>query len=376
MKFSIATTVALSMAAAAVPHGRRHQHQHPNRRDVVVDVVTQVATQTAPVAMVYVDQNGAPMYTSWNQQGQNQPTTYAQPTPTATEAPVDASSSSAPSSSEAPADYPAASSSESAAPPAYTAPSGGAGAGSMGYGISYAPYSSSGECKTADEINSDFNSFEGYGMVGNVIKAASSKGMKVFAGIFDISQVESEAQTLIDAAKGNWDTIDTVSVGNEVVNNGGSASDVVNAISTARSMLKSAGYNGKVVTVDTFTAMIDNPELCQASDYAAANCHAFFNSDITADQAGEYVASEAKRVQQACGGKDTIITESGWPSAGDPNGSAVPSPENQKAAISSLRNHFSNNIVLFSAFNDGWKDDFDGSFGAERYWGIYGNAPA
>ncbi len=397
MKLSIISTVALSMAVAAVPHGRRHQHQHANRRDVVVDVVTEVATQTTPVAVVYVNQAGAPQYTSWRNGGNG----YHQPTTSS--APPAAPSSSTPESSKAPVSSEAPASSKSAAPPSYSAPDSsassppspsasapsggsGAGAGASGYAISYAPYDSTGACKTADQINSDFGAFSGYSMVRiygtdceqvpGVLKAAASKGMKVFAGVYDIASVGPETQILIDAAKSNWDIIDTISIGNEVVNNGGSASDVVNAVKTARSMLQSAGYNGKIVTVDTFTAIIDNPELCEVSDFAAANCHAFFNADITADGAGKYVAEEAQRVKKACGGKDVMITESGWPSAGDPNGSAVPSPANQKAAVDSLRSAFSSNIVLFSAFNDAWKNDFVGSFGAEHFWGIYGNAPS
>lgn len=254
-------------------------------------------------------------------------------------------------------------------------------------GLSYSPYNSDGSCKSQSQVDSDVSALSGYGMLRiygtdcdqatTVIKAAKQNGMKIFAGIYDISQVESEAKTLIDAVGGDWSAIDTVSVGNEVVNSGqGSASDVVAAIGTARSLLKSAGYNGKVVTVDTFSAIIDNPELCKASDFAAANCHAFFDADITADQAGQYVAEQAANVKQACGGMETVITETGWPSKGDANGKAVPSEANQKAAISSLRAHFSKDIVLFSAYNDLWKQNFDGSFNAEQYWGIYGMAPA
>lgn len=254
-------------------------------------------------------------------------------------------------------------------------------------GLSYSPYNSDGSCKSQDQVDSDVASLSGYGMLRiygtdcdqatTVIKAAKQNGMKVFAGLYDISQVESEAKTLIDAVGSDWSAIDTVSVGNEVVNSGsGSASDVVSAIGTARSLLKAAGYSGPVVTVDTFSAIIDNPELCKASDYAAANCHAFFNSDLTADQAGQYVAEQAANVKQACGGMKTVITESGWPSQGETNGNAVPSEANQKAAISSLRAAFSSDMVLFSAYNDLWKSNFDGSFNAEHYWGIYGMAPS
>jgi exo-beta-1,3-glucanase (GH17 family) len=201
--------------------------------------------------------------------------------------------------------------------------------------------------------------------------------MKLFAGVWDVSDVSSEVQLIIDAAKNNWDAIDTISIGNECINSGTATVDqVVSGVNTARSLLKAAGYNGKVVTVDTFNQIIANPQLCQVSDFAAANCHAFFDSSISADQAGSYVKEQAQRVQQACGGKDTVITESGWPSNGDTNGAAVPSEANQQKAISSLRSAFSSNLVLFSAFNDDWKQNFDGSFNAEHYWGIYGNAPA
>jgi exo-beta-1,3-glucanase (GH17 family) len=253
--------------------------------------------------------------------------------------------------------------------------------------MSYAPYNSDGSCKTADQIKSDFDAFDGYGtlriygtdcdQVANVLPAASARNMKLFAGVWDVSDVSSEIQTIISAAKGNWDAIDTISIGNEAVNSGTATVDqVVSAVNTARSLLSAAGYNGKVVTVDTFNQIIANPQLCQASDFAAANCHAFFDSSISASQAGSYVKEQAQQVQKACGGMDTVITESGWPSNGDTNGAAVPSEANQKAAISSLRSAFSDNLILFSAFNDYWKDNFPGSFNAEHYWGIYGNAPA
>ncbi len=269
MNLSIVFTVALSIVAAAVPHGRRHQYQHANRRDVVVHVVTASVTQTMPVAMVYVDQDGAPQYTSWRNGGNgHHQRTYSQPEPTTSSAPPAAPSPSTPERSGAPVSSEAPASSQSAAPPSYSAPdssassapalaasappSRGAGAGASGYAISYAPYDSNGDCKTADQIDSDFGAFSGHsmvriygidcGQVPGVMKAAVSKEMKVIAGVYDISSVKSETQTLIDAAQSNWDVIDTISIGNEVVNNGGSASDVVSAVKTARSMLQVAGY--------------------------------------------------------------------------------------------------------------------------------------
>jgi len=254
-----------------------------------------------------------------------------------------------------------------------------------GHGISYSPYNNDGSCKTQDQVNADFDQVSGYSMVRTygtdcnqtavVNSAAAAKGLKLFAGVFDITQVESEVQTIIDCDC--LDNIDTVSVGNEGVNDGTYTPEaVVAAIGQARSQLQSAGYTGKVVTVDTFVAMIANPSICEASDFAAANCHAFFDGGVTAQDAGTFVLEQAQRVADACGGMDTIITESGWPSQGDTNGVAVPSQQDQVDAISSLKSSFSSNIILFNMYNDLWKENNAGTFGAEQYWGIYGNAPS
>jgi len=207
--------------------------------------------------------------------------------------------------------------------------------------------------------------------------AAQAKGMKLFAGVYDITQTASEIAEIIAFAAGNWDSFHTISIGNELVNNGGaSVSEVVAAIGVARGLLSAAGYTGKVVTVDTWNAISENPALCQASDYAAANAHAFFDSDVTSTNAGPYVLGCAQSVSQACGGMDTMITESGWPSQGSANGMAVPSEADQAAAISSLKSTFSSNLILFNAYNDLWKTNNAGTFGAEQYWGIYGTSSA
>ena len=209
-----------------------------------------------------------------------------------------------------------------------------------------------------------------------VLTAVKAKGMKLFAGVYDVNNLNAEVQQIVNAANGDWSNFHTVSIGNEGVNNGAySVDQVVSAIGTARSTLQAAGYTGNVVTVDTFVAMIANPELCQASDYAAAICHPFFDGGVSAEDAGQFVLGQAQRVSEACGGKDTMITETGWPSDGETNGKAVPSQDNQVAAVNSIRTAFSNNVVLFSAFNDKWKQNNPSTFGAEQYWGIYGDAP-
>ncbi|KAL1962975.1 hypothetical protein VTN77DRAFT_8821 [Rasamsonia byssochlamydoides] len=250
------------------------------------------------------------------------------------------------------------------------------------YGISYSPYRADSTCKSQEEVDSDFVKMTEYPLVRiygvdcdqvrTVTKAAKRHNMTVFAGIFDLHNLDESLKTMIDSAQGDWSTFDTISIGNELVNKGQNVpSDVVNAVHSARDTLRAAGWQGPVVTVDTFNKLIQHPELCQASDYCAANCHAFFDSTITAAQAGPYVKEQAERVSAAAGGKRTVITESGWPYAGQPNGAAVPSRENQRIAIESLKKGFPDGgIILFTAFDDKWKTDNRWTFSTEKFWGF------
>jgi len=252
-------------------------------------------------------------------------------------------------------------------------------------GITYSPYKKDGTCKNQDQVNSDFEKINGYGVVriyetscnqvSTVLSAAKAKGMKLFAGISDLKQVSSDIQTIIDAVKGDWSSIDTIAIGNELVFfKKASADAVISVMNSAKGQLKNAGFTGRVVTVDTVQAHLDNPQLCAESSYCAVNCHAFFDPHTDASSAGKFVISQAQSVAVLHPAKDTVITESGWPSAGEANANAVPSQANQQAAIASLKNHFSGSLILFSAFNEPYKQDNSGTHGVERFWGILGDS--
>jgi exo-beta-1,3-glucanase (GH17 family) len=116
--------------------------------------------------------------------------------------------------------------------------------------------------------------------------------------------------------------------------------------------------------------------LCDASDYIAANCHPYFDGGVAAPSAGQWVVQQANSLRGICG-KDVLITgtlpilswintETGWPSAGDPNGDAVPSKANQLIAKNSLLSALGNKVVLFSAFDDLWKNP--GPYDVEQNW--------
>lgn len=259
------------------------------------------------------------------------------------------------------------------------------------FGISYSPYKADRTCKNQEEVNKDLDRVSEYSFIRiygtdcdqtrTVTNAARRHNMRVFAGVYDLNDFPGSLDAFGDAVAGpdgkkDWSIFHTIAVGNELVNGGtNSASDVVTAVQKARSVLRAQGYTGPVVTVDTFSVLLDHPELCHVSDYCAANCHAFFDATQRPAGAGTYALDQARSISERAGGKRTMITESGWPHAGDANGGAIPSVDNQQAAIASLRKSFDHrreDLVLFTAFDDLWKDDNMYTFNAEKFWGIHG----
>jgi exo-beta-1,3-glucanase (GH17 family) len=223
-----------------------------------------------------------------------------------------------------------------------------------------------------------------YGMGCNIIplavQNAQKNGQTIMGGAYLSNQGNGEdlntvittwKNTIDEDANGSWDILKLFSVENERVNDHDmTASEVVDAIRRAREQLRSVGYNGPVGAVETVPATLDNPSICQASDVVTVNCHAFFDQNTAAEDAGSFVKGQIERVKTACNTDRVVVTETGWPHQGDPNGKAVPSLENQAKALASIRSEFSSDVFIFNAFDSPWKTDWAGSFDAERYWGV------
>ena len=257
------------------------------------------------------------------------------------------------------------------------------GANSPGLGITYSPYNADQSCKSQPQITSDFATLAGfskvriYGVdcdqVSLVIQAASSHNMKVFAGLTDITNFDTDMASFISQvdSQSGWDMIDTFSVCNECVNDGTeSVNDVVNAIANVRGLLAKTAFSGSVVTVDTFNQLESsvNTALCDSSDYCAANCHAYFDDQVSCQSAGSYVREQYNAIAKMYPNKPVVITESGWPYEGPSNGAAIASLQCQQEAIASLKAEFSSNLFLFTAFDDLWKDSL-----TEQSFGIFGH---
>ncbi|RGP71847.1 hypothetical protein FLONG3_6961 [Fusarium longipes] len=365
MKHFFTSALAMAAAVAAVPVGRPLIKREP----VTTITLTTASTYTqivAPATPTPIRPTGTATYP-----GTSVPVPDS-PKPTKNSGSklpcVDCSSSGSPGSSS----------------------SGGSGSsgGSKFPGVSYAPYRGDHQCKSGDEIKQDISELAGsysllriYGtecdQVSKIYPCAKANGMKLFLGIWDINNVQNEANLIIEAIDGDWDIVHTVSVGNELVNNNAATpAQVLAAVDEASTILKAAGYNGPVLTVDTFMAVQEHPELCEKSEYCAINAHAFFDPHTSADGAGKWLSDTVELVKSKLSSdKRVVVCETGWPTKGDSNGKAVPGLAQQGSALKAIKEVFSehpDDLILFSAFNDHWKKPEPATFHAEQYWGIDG----
>ncbi|CAJ2508835.1 Uu.00g138610.m01.CDS01 [Anthostomella pinea] len=405
---------------------RRHVHQHRanrafvQKRDKITVTDNTFATPTeVPEVVVYVDQFGNSYRTATETvvyvpiTSTNTPEVPA-PSVAAAAAPAPPATSAPPVVAPAPVPAPPASSvpapkqpapepsptpktihseapvsSAAPAPVASLAPAPVSGGISDLHGVTYSPYKGAGGCKSAQEVDADFALFAKdhgvvrlYGVdcdqVASAYKAAKKYGNKLFLGIFDINQVAQAVSAMADGVKRDWSQVDTVSVGNELVNSGAATvAQSLGALTQARQALRAAGYQGPVVIVDTFVAVLAHPELCDQSDYCAVNVHPFFDPNTGAPKAGDFVTSTVQRIrgQMADSSKRIVVTETGWPWQGNANGQAVPGMDQQTSALSSIKAAYSSNagnVILFTAFNDLWKKAEASTFMAEQFWGMGG----
>jgi exo-beta-1,3-glucanase (GH17 family) len=217
------------------------------------------------------------------------------------------------------------------------------------------------------------------------LSLAQKYNKKVVLGVYWLDgRLGDELSTIVDAVKdndNNWGIVDTIAIGNEDVHRGEQTTfGIYKAIAQSRVALRIGGYRGPIVHVDSQDAILANPGLCSrlAGDYIGANIHAFFNPNTPANQAGDYVSSQVDALRACGAGKKrrdvrVRVMETGWPKEGEANGAAVPSKENQQAAIASIKNKLGNDVFLFSAFNNYWMHNDPSTFNAEHYWGILDN---
>ena len=254
--------------------------------------------------------------------------------------------------------------------------------------IVYSPYADDGSCKAPSEIQTDLNLISSkniknirvYGAdchtLDAVLPMASDLGIKVNQGFWISSAGVDSIDDAVDdflayGEKNGFGVIDFITVGNEAINEKYcTVSELTSKIALVKAKLKSAGYTGKITTSEPPVSFINNPELCTKSgiDFVGINPHSYFNTNLYASDAGDYVTSQQAATAEACGNMDVLITETGYPSKGNVNGNNVPSPENQEIAIRSIIEKTGGQVTILTTYNDFWKHP--GPYGIEQYFGV------
>ncbi|KAJ5698669.1 hypothetical protein N7462_000674 [Penicillium macrosclerotiorum] len=278
---------------------------------------------------------------------------------------------------------PTSSSSTSSAPASSSTSSTGL-TGSGKYGMTFSPYTSSGNCMTQAEVTKNIQVIheKGFDLVRvystdcnsleYITKACKEYGMTMILGVYIDSTGTSGAQEQVEAISSwaEWSMVKLIVVGNEAVSSGYcTAAELASFISSSKSTFQSAGYTGEVTTTEPIDIweQYGASTLCSPVDIVGANIHPFFNSDVTAAKAGEFALEEYNILKKICNGKDVLNLETGWPNAGNANGAAVPGVSEQETAIKAIAAKLGSKSIFFSYADDEWKSP--GEFDVEQHWG-------
>jgi GPH family glycoside/pentoside/hexuronide:cation symporter len=203
----------------------------------------------------------------------------------------------------------------------------------------------------------------------HIPKIAKELGLKTMVGAWISNDIESnnrEISSLISLSKKGL--VDIAVVGNEVLlRNELKEETIISYIKKVKEVLP----NIPVAYIDAYYQFYERPELIAASDLILANCYPFWEG-INVDNSSLYLRQMHSVIKSAAQGKPVIITETGWPSEGQPIKDAIPSQENAMKYFIQT-NEWSKNqeipLFYFSSFDESWKIHHEGDVG-ER-WGIW-----
>ena len=250
------------------------------------------------------------------------------------------------------------------------------------HGICFSPYE--GEQKPGDPISEEqvrrklellqphtrwirvFSCTEGNDIIPQL---AREYGFKTLVGAWlgeDKEKNEEEIERLIELARAGF--VDVAAVGNEVMYREElEESELIEYILRVKQALPEipVGY------VDAYYEFTNRPAITEACDVILANCYPYWEG-CHIDYSLLYMKQMYYQAKQAAPGKRVIITETGWPSEGDPLGVAEPGYENALKYFINAQNWSQKEgieMFYFSAFDEGWKVSAEGSVGA--FWGLW-----
>jgi glucan 1,3-beta-glucosidase len=201
---------------------------------------------------------------------------------------------------------------------------------------------------------------------------AARHGMKVMLGLWLSSLPEqSRHQTEIAVALAHRfpEVIQSIVVGNEVLLRGEmSAPDLANTIRAVK-----AQVTMPVTYADVWEFWLRYREIATAVDFITIHILPYWEDfPIPVQDAAAHVDSIRRQVAAAFPGRDIVVGEFGWPSAGRMREGALPSRANQARILQEVlaqarRDNYRVNVI--EAFDQPWKRQLEGTVGG--HWGLY-----
>ncbi|NVO13779.1 MAG: beta-(1-6) glucans synthase [Rhodoplanes sp.] len=204
---------------------------------------------------------------------------------------------------------------------------------------------------------------------------AERHGLKVLQGLWLSSHREknrAEIDGTVALAKRFPQVITGIVVGNEVLLRGElSAVDLGAIIREVK-----AAVPVPVTYADVWEFWLRNRDLANVADFITIHILPYWEDiPIPAAEAGAHVESIVRRVAAVFPGRDILVGEVGWPSAGRMRESALPSLSNQALVVQDVlaragRGGFRVNVI--EAFDQPWKRILEGTVGG--HWGLLTDA--
>jgi exo-beta-1,3-glucanase (GH17 family) len=201
---------------------------------------------------------------------------------------------------------------------------------------------------------------------------AAKVGLKVIQGIWlgsDRLKNLAQITTAVNLTKQFPAVITALVVGNEVLLRGEmTTSDLAANIRSVK-----AQVSVPVTYADVWEFWLKNREIYDAVDFITIHILPYWEDmPIRAKFAASHVDSIRKRMAVAFPGKEILIGETGWPSAGRMREGALPSRTNQARIVSEILDLAKKEgfrVNLIEAYDQPWKRQLEGTVGG--YWGLF-----
>ena len=208
------------------------------------------------------------------------------------------------------------------------------------------------------------------GEVQKAYKIADSMGFTV-VGTAWLSGEEDSDRAEMDALIKNCNDgyVQVACVGSETLIRGDLTPEkLIEDIEYVRRRLDS--YAIPVTTADGVDELLENAAVRNACDVVMPNCYPYWGGVDNAD-APEAFAQSIACLQAACRGKQVIVSETGWPTAGQTIGSAEAGKKESARYFQAIRDwsrKTDTQVLWFSAADEPWKRADEGEAGA--HWGL------